>query len=55
VTDTVRPDWDLSGSAEFAAFAFAVGHRLAEGGPFPQWLPGTEFKATRDAMMNMHR
>jgi Zn-dependent M28 family amino/carboxypeptidase len=55
VTDTVRPDWDLSGGAELAAFAFAVGHRLARGGPFPQWLSGTEFKAKRDAMMNTHR
>jgi hypothetical protein len=55
VTDTVRPDWDLSGGAELAAFAFAVGHRLARGGTFPQWLPGTEFKATRDAMMKTHR
>jgi len=55
VTDTVRPDWDLSGGAELAAFALAVGHRLAQGGPLPQWLPGTEFKATRDAMMTTHR
>jgi hypothetical protein len=50
-TDTVRPDFDFSGGAELAEFAFAVGHRLARGGPFPQWLPGTEFKAKGDAMM----
>jgi Zn-dependent M28 family amino/carboxypeptidase len=51
VTDTVRADWDLSGAAEQALFGFAVGWRLAEGRPFPQWKPGTEFKATRDAML----
>ena len=55
VTDTVRADWDLAGGAEQAEFAFAVGWRLADGAPFPQWLPGTEFKAKRDVMMNMHR
>ena len=55
VTDTVRADWDLAGGAEQAEFAFAVGWLLADGAPFPQWLPGTEFKAKRDAMMNTHR
>jgi hypothetical protein len=55
VTDIVRPDFDFSGGAELAEFAFAVGHRLARGGPFPEWLPGTEFKAKRDAMMNANR
>jgi hypothetical protein len=51
VTDTVRADWDLAGGAEQAEFAFAIGWRLAEGAPFPQWRPGTEFKARRDAML----
>ena len=51
VTDTVRADWDLSGAAEQALFGFGVGWRLTEGRPFPQWRPGTEFKATRDAML----
>ena len=55
VTDIVRPDFDFSGGAELAEFAFAVGHRLARDGPFPQWLRGTEFKAKRDAMMNTQR
>ena len=52
VTDIVRPDFDFSGGAELAEFAFAVGYRLAQDGRFPRWLPGTEFKAKRDAMMN---
>jgi hypothetical protein len=51
VTDIVRADWDLSGAAEQALFGFGVGWRLAEGRSFPQWGPGTEFKATRDAML----
>jgi len=55
VTDTVRADWDLTGAAEQAGFGFAVGWRLAQGGPFPQWRAGTEFKAKRDAMMQRQK
>jgi hypothetical protein len=50
-SDTVQPDWDLRGMVEHLQIAFAVGWRLAQGGPFPTWNPGTEFKATRDAML----
>jgi hypothetical protein len=28
-----------------------VGYRLAQAEKFPQWKPGTEFKAKRDAML----
>jgi hypothetical protein len=51
VSDEVKDDWDLSGAVELARFAFAAGYRLAQGDAFPQWLPGSEFKAKRDAMM----
>jgi hypothetical protein len=50
-SDTVQPDWDLRGMVEHLQIAFAVGWRLAQGGPFPTWNPGTEFKAKRDAML----
>lgn len=55
VTDTVRSDWDLAGGAEQAEFAFAIGWRLADGEPFPEWRPGTEFKAKRAAMLARER
>lgn len=51
VTDTMKRDWNFEGVVDFCQFAFAVGYRLAQGATFPQWLPGTEFKAKRDAMM----
>jgi hypothetical protein len=51
----VRADWDLAGGAEQAEFAFAIGWRLAQGASFPQWWPGTEFKARRDAMLGNAR
>jgi Zn-dependent M28 family amino/carboxypeptidase len=51
VTDEVKPDWDLSGAAEDARLLFRLGYRVAEGEDWPQWKPGTEFKAKRDRML----
>jgi len=47
-TDEVKPDWDLSGAVEDAHFLFAVGHKILQGDKYPEWKPGTEFKAARD-------
>jgi Zn-dependent M28 family amino/carboxypeptidase len=49
-SDEVKPDWDLSGAAEDAELLFAVGYRVANAGKLPEWKPGNEFKAKRDAM-----
>ena len=51
VTDTVKADWDLSGAVEDIQLLFAVGNGLAQGAAYPEWKAGSEFKATRDAMM----
>ena len=48
VSDDVKPDWDLSGAAEDLRLLFQVGHRVAQGEKWPEWKPGTEFKARRD-------
>ena len=50
-SDEVKPDWDLTGAAEDARLLLVIGHRVAEGSRFPEWKPGTEFKAKRDATM----
>ncbi len=50
--DVVTPDWDLSGAAQDLKLLFAVGYRVAQADKFPEWKPGNEFKATRDAMLN---
>ena len=50
-TDVVKADWDLSGAVEDLQVFFAVGYRVAQAGKFPDWKPGNEFKATRDAML----
>ncbi|MEP6699351.1 MAG: M28 family peptidase, partial [Verrucomicrobiota bacterium] len=51
VTDEVKADWDLTGAAEDAALLFEVGYQVASGDKYPEWKPGSEFKARRDAMM----
>ena len=51
VSDEVKPDWDLAGAAEDAALLLQVGRRVADGESYPEWKPGAEFKARRDAML----
>lgn len=50
-SDEVKPDWDLAGAVEDLQLFFQVGYRVAQGDVFPEWKPGTEFKAKRDAML----
>ena len=50
-SDEVDPAWDLSGAADDAVLLFEVGYQVANGDKYPEWKPGTEFKAKRDAMM----
>ena len=49
-SDEIKPDWDLSGAVEDLRLFFEVGRRLASGTSWPEWKPGTEFKAVRDSM-----
>jgi Zn-dependent M28 family amino/carboxypeptidase len=50
-SDVVNEAWDLSGAREDLKVFLAVGYRVAEADRFPEWRPGNEFKATRDAML----
>jgi Zn-dependent M28 family amino/carboxypeptidase len=49
--DVVLPDWDLNGTREDLRVLFAVGQRVAQADKLPEWKPGNEFKAKRDAML----
>ena len=51
VSDDVKSDWDLTGAVEDVQLLFNVGYRVASADKYPEWKPGTEFKAKRDAMM----
>jgi Zn-dependent M28 family amino/carboxypeptidase len=55
VTDEVKPDWDFSGGALDVDLLFDVGLRVARGDHWPEWKPGSEFKARRDAMLHAAR
>jgi Zn-dependent M28 family amino/carboxypeptidase len=50
-SDRVRPDWDMSGAVQDLQFYWMVGYRIAQADQYPQWKPGTEFKAKRDEML----
>ncbi len=52
VTDEPKPGWDLSGEVQDMQLLFGVGLKIANGESFPEWKPGNEFKAKRDAMMH---
>ena len=50
-SDEIKPDWDLSGAVEDAKLLLLVGYNVANAETLPEWTPGNEFKAARDAMM----
>jgi Zn-dependent M28 family amino/carboxypeptidase len=51
VTDLVQAQWDPAGAVEDLQLLFDVGYAVARQERFPQWKPGVEFKARRDAML----
>ncbi len=52
VSDEPKPGWDLSGEVQDMQLLFQVGLDVANGDRFPEWKPGNEFKAKRDASMS---
>jgi Zn-dependent M28 family amino/carboxypeptidase len=50
-SDEVKPDWDLTGAVDDAQLLFTIGYNVAQGEKYPEWKPGTEFKAKRDDML----
>ena len=50
-SDQIKPDWDLAGAVEDAELMVAVGYRVANADKFPEWKPGNEFRAKREAML----
>jgi len=51
VTDTIQPDWDLTGAAEDAQLLFQVGYVVAQGDGSPQWKPASEFRAAGEGRL----
>ncbi len=51
VSDQVKADWDMAGAVEDLHLFFEVGYRVAQADKWPEWKPGAEFKARREAML----
>ena len=51
VSDEVHADWTFEGGAQDVAFLMQVGLSVANTPAWPEWRPGNEFKARRDAML----
>ncbi|WP_221033004.1 M28 family peptidase [Actomonas aquatica] len=49
VSDEISDLWNFEAIAQEANFLHELGRRLANAEEVPEWLPGTEFKSTRDA------
>ncbi|MGA2631488.1 MAG: M28 family metallopeptidase [Terriglobia bacterium] len=50
-SDKIKAYWDLSGLVEDVQLFFEVGYRVANAEAYPEWKPGSEFKARREAML----
>jgi Zn-dependent M28 family amino/carboxypeptidase len=53
--DEIKPDWDLSGAVEDLQLFLTMGYRIANAAKFPEWRPGNEFRAVREAQLGAQR
>ena len=44
----MKPWWDLGGAADDGKLLLTVGYRVAQAAKYPEWKPGSEFRAARD-------
>ena len=51
VSDEIKPWWDFEGAATDTRLFFELGREVANTSKWPEWKPGIEFKAKRDAML----
>ncbi len=50
-SDVVTSDWDLSGTREDLKVFLALAYRVAQADRYPEWRPGTEFRAKRESQL----
>ncbi len=48
-SDEYDPNWDWSGAVHDLELYYSLGRELADGGMWPEWNPGSEFRAVREA------
>jgi Zn-dependent M28 family amino/carboxypeptidase len=50
-SDEIKADWNLAGAVDDLRLLATVGYIVANSDKYPEWAPGTEFKAKRDKML----
>jgi Zn-dependent M28 family amino/carboxypeptidase len=50
-SDEIKPGWDLSGAVQDLRLFLTMGYRVAQADRYPEWRPGNEFRATREAQL----
>jgi Zn-dependent M28 family amino/carboxypeptidase len=50
-SDEVKPGWDVTGAVDDANLFVAVGRAVANASTWPEWKPGNEFRAIREARL----
>jgi Zn-dependent M28 family amino/carboxypeptidase len=50
-SDKIKDYWDLSGAVDDCQLFFLVGYHVANNPQMPEWKPGSEFKAKREASL----
>ncbi len=48
VSDEMKPWWDFAGAVEDTQLLLRLGHDLAQTDQWPEWKPGSEFRARRE-------
>ncbi len=47
-SDTIKPDWDLTGAVEDLQLLWMVGYDVAQASRYPEWKPAAEFKRAKN-------
>jgi Zn-dependent M28 family amino/carboxypeptidase len=50
-SDEIRPEWNLDGAVQDVRLYLTIGFRVAQAEKYPEWRPGNEFRATREAAL----
>lgn len=50
-SDEIAPDWDWSSGVQMGQLGFWLGWEAANAATIPNWMPGEEFRAARDAAL----
>ncbi len=50
-SDEIKAGWDLSGAVQDAQLYYMIGFRVADAPKWPEWKPGNEFRAIREASL----